>query len=78
MKLTREDIRALVLPELHRDGRAKLAYALRIDPTVKGWTEAMIGMEIEAARYQDILRVVSLPKLRNIPHGEAPGQTALF
>ena len=52
--------------------------ALGENVMVKGWRIRLRGRRILRADYESALAIARLPRLRNVPHGEAKGQQALF
>lgn len=57
---------------------ARVVSLLGEDMAQKGWRKRLRGKRIARIYYAEALAVANLPRLNNIPYGEAEGQQALF
>ena len=70
--------------DLKRCENSKGAFTQRVvmllgeDILIKGWHKRLRGKVVSRAKYNEACGIAALPKLKHVPYGDAPGQTALF
>ena len=76
MTLTESDIVRCMSP----NGGVKLEVVrfLGENATQMGWKRRLLGKKILRRDYEMARTVSMLPRLKNVPCGDAPGQTSLF